>query len=81
VSLQRTLDLLHERFVLENVQRLLLSLPVLGADHDEISAAPTSDPQGDMVLRHFLDRLPQMATELLNRYLSHTPNGTRNPYG
>ena len=35
VSLQRTLDLLHERLVLENIKRLLLPLPVLRTD-DEV---------------------------------------------
>ncbi len=80
VSLQRTLDLLHERLVLENVQSLLLPLPVLGAYHDEILPSTTPDAQRDMVFHNFHDLLPQVSAELVNRYLSHRPNGTRNRY-
>jgi hypothetical protein len=80
VSLHRPLDLLHERLVLEYVQSLLLPLPVLGTDDDEIRPSTTLDAQRDVVVHHFLDLCPQASAELVNRYLSHEPNGTRNWY-
>jgi hypothetical protein len=42
-----------------------------GADDDEILPSTTLDAQRDTVFHHFLDRLPQVAEELVNRYLSH----------
>src|SRR3954447_3018250 len=71
MSLQRPPDLLHERFVLKDVQRLLLPLPIFGADDHEVLPTPTLDAQGDVVLHHFLDRLPQVAAEFMSRHLSH----------
>ena len=66
MSLQRPLDLLHERFVLKDVQRLLLPLPILGADDHEVLPTSALDSQRDVILHHLFDRLPQMATELMS---------------
>src|SRR3954462_4420558 len=71
MSLQRPLDLLHERFVLEDVQRLLLPLPILGADDHEVLPTPTFDAQRNVILNHLFDCLPQVATEFMSRHLSH----------
>jgi hypothetical protein len=65
MSQERALDLLHERPVLKDVQRLLLPLPVLGADDHEILPPTPLDAQREMILDNFLDRLPQVAAELV----------------
>ena len=80
LSLQGALDLLHEGPVLKDVEGLLLALPVLGADDNEVLSSAPPDPQRDMSLHHFLDRLPQVTAELVNRYLSHDPKCTRVRY-
>src|SRR5881227_2353771 len=80
MSLQRTLDLLHERSVLEDVHRLLLPLPILSADDDEVLASTPPDAQRNMVFHHSLHRLPQVTAELMNGYLFHGPDCTRNRY-
>src|SRR5436305_570272 len=66
MSLQRPLDLLHERFALKDVQRLLLPLPILGTDDHEVLPTPAFDAQRDVILHHVLNRLPQVATELMS---------------
>src|SRR5262249_9203312 len=76
MGLQRALDLLHERSVLQHVQRFLLPLPVLGADDHEVLPPAPPDPQGDVIHHHLLDRFPQMAAELMNGDLSHGPKCT-----
>src|SRR3954454_4642816 len=80
MSLQRTLDLLHQRFVLEDVQRLLLPLPILGADDDEILASAALDPQRDVIFHHPFYSLTQVAAEFMSGYLSHALNCTTNRY-
>src|SRR5436309_7990007 len=66
MSLQRPLDLRHERLVLKDVQRLLLPLPILGTDDHEILPTSTLNAQRRVILHHFLNRLPQMAAELMS---------------
>ena len=80
MSLQRALDLLHERLVLQDVQRLLLPLPVLGADDDEILTPAPLDAERHMIFDHLLDGFPQVAAEVMDGYFSHDPDCTRNWY-
>jgi hypothetical protein len=65
MGLERALDLLHERPVLQDVQRFLFPLPVLGADDHEILPSAPFHPQGNMILNDFFDGLPQVAAELM----------------
>ncbi len=65
MDFQRALDLLHERLVLKDVQRLLLPLPILSADNDEIPPRAPLDAERHMVLHHLFDRLPEVASEVM----------------
>jgi hypothetical protein len=71
MSLQRTLDLLHKRPILKDIERLPLPIPILGADDDEVLPASPFDAEGKMILDHLFDRVPEVASEVVDRHLFH----------
>jgi hypothetical protein len=59
-------DLLHEGSVLQDLQGLLLALPVLGTDDNEGAAIAAGNFQRLMVDEDFLDMLPKAIAELVD---------------
>jgi hypothetical protein len=61
MGLQRARDLLHERLVLKDVERLLFPFPILGADDDKILTSSLPYAKRDMVLRDLLDGVSEVS--------------------
>jgi hypothetical protein len=59
-------DFLHQRSVLEDIECLLLTLPVLGTDDDEVRAVPARDLQGLVIRDDLVDMRAQVVAELVH---------------